>query len=104
MDSFGDRDLGVFVGQSVVEEGATVLTVFHHEDGDWSFASGEEQTEADVVLVHLGHLLDADPALASLADLPRGWTAWRDDSQGEWVREPTPPDHPTLKDADVLDV
>ena len=66
------------------------LVVSHTDDGLWLVADGiHEPDDSDALrLVHLGHLVDQDPTLRELADLPRGVQAVRDSVGGPWVREP----------------
>jgi hypothetical protein len=54
--------LGVFSSRLVMEDQMPVLLVFH-EDGDWQFLSSHEEHEDEIVLIHLGHVLDWDSSL-----------------------------------------
>jgi hypothetical protein len=80
-----------------MDENEPILLVFHDEDGDWEFLSSYEEHADEVVLVHLGHVLEWDPTVSVLEDLPKGWKAWRWSVEDEWVREPTPPDQPSVE-------
>ncbi len=42
---------------------------------------------ADAVLGSLAAMVQRDPTLAQLADLPVGWSATRDSATGPWKRE-----------------
>lgn len=95
MPTFPDLKLGVFTS-TLVREGHPVLLVFHDEDGDWQFLSSKEEREDECVLAHIGHLLDSDTSLETVADLPPGWKAWRLSVVDDWVREPTPADQPGI--------
>ena len=44
----------------------------------------------DGVTASLASILRGDRDLEALADLPRGWIAWREDDSSEWMREPHP--------------
>jgi hypothetical protein len=68
------------------------LLVFHDNDGHSQFHASTERQPDEIVVVHVAHLVDSDPALHEVADLPVGWKAWRDDAKGPWHREPTPED------------
>jgi len=59
-------------------------------DGDWQVLCGTTLAVEDARLVHFGHLVELTPSLASLADLPRGWSAARctDAGPDEWHRHP----------------
>jgi hypothetical protein len=81
-------DLFVLTTQPVLD-GAPIRVVSHDEDdGGWQFLCGTTLEAADGRVVHLDHMLDTSPALATMADLPLGWTAsWCDDHQ-DWHRQP----------------
>jgi hypothetical protein len=63
---------------------------------DWQFLSSKEEAAVEIVLAHLSHLLDADATLDEIADLPRGWKAWRWSVGDDWIRETTPEDQPEI--------
>ena len=63
---------GVFTTQPVLD-GARVRDVHHDRDGDWQVLCGTTLAEEDPRIMHVPHLGEMDPSLASLADLPRGW-------------------------------
>jgi predicted adenylyl cyclase CyaB len=78
---------------------SSILLVTHDaEDGAWQFLDGEHVFEEDGALVALGEMVVFDPSLAVLADLPRGWFAWRPDRDHPWARgqgeEPPAPGRP----------
>jgi hypothetical protein len=70
-----------------------ILLVTHDaEDGNWQFLDGEQVFEEDGVVVQLGEMVQFDPSLSSLADLPTGWYAWRPGPGEPWNRaEGEPP-------------
>lgn len=77
--------------QAHVSVGAhPVLLVIHDEDGAWQMLDGSPEPR-DLLTDRLHHLVDADPTLASIADLPRGWRAWRTKEGYKWHREVNPP-------------
>jgi hypothetical protein len=94
--AFDDEELGVFSSRLVMDGRKPILLVFHEEDGDWQFLSSYEEHEDEIVLLHLGHVLDWDSTLRALEDLPGGWKAWRESVADEWVRAPTPADQPQI--------
>ena len=93
--SFDDSQLRVYTS-TIVSGGAPVLLVFHDDDGDWQFLASTERQADEIAVAHIGHLLDADSTLHQLADLPRGWKAWRETASDPWEREPTPDDQAEL--------
>jgi len=82
----------VFASVRVLRQALPVLMVSHDDDGDWVFSCGTTGEPAHTHDACLGCLVDADPRLAELADLPRGWLAYRLDPAGRWERGPLPDD------------
>jgi hypothetical protein len=82
----------VFASVRVLQLGYAILMVCHDDDGDWVFSCGTTSESAHAVVTCLGCLVEADPSLAALADLPRGWLAYRLDPAAEWERGPLPDD------------
>lgn len=80
-------DTAVFTTQRVLD-GAPVRDVYHDQDGDWQILCGTTLATADARVVHLGQLVELVPALADLADLPRGWWAGPADEPERWRRRP----------------
>jgi len=76
----------------VFREGLPVLLVTHDWDGDWQILCGTT-TEADqAMVVCLGCAYQRDPSIGQLADMPRGWRAWRSDARSLWERERMEPE------------
>ncbi len=61
-----------------------VLVTHDAEDGGWQFLDGEHVFEEDGATVLLGEMVQFDPSLLELADLPAGWYAWRDAPDRHW--------------------
>jgi hypothetical protein len=75
----------------VLDGSKPVLLVTHDEDdGMWQVLCGTTGDPDDCRLVSLEEMLQREPGLAELADLPLGWCAWRETAQSPWVREPSP--------------
>jgi hypothetical protein len=71
-----------------VLEGYPILLVTHDlDDGAWQFLCGTTNDDADGRVVGLGTIVDQDPSVIELADLPRGWRAWRRSPEDSWQRE-----------------
>jgi hypothetical protein len=84
-------NLGVLSVRQIFEAGKPILLVSHDEDGDWQFLDGSDNPRVeDGVLVCLGHVLERDPSVADVHDLPMGWLAWRSAVGASWQREPNP--------------
>jgi hypothetical protein len=75
-----------------VFRGAAIAYVFHDREGTWQFVDAEPWVPDDFVVSHLGHIIEQEPSLAELADLPIGWGASRDGPEGPWIRRPTSPE------------
>jgi hypothetical protein len=86
-------DTLAFVCTHVAEDGETVRFVARepHEDRgeDWSAHCGVDEHEtAQIVLLHLEHVLRSAPSVRLLADLGLGETAWREGPDQPWERAP----------------
>lgn len=91
---FADPQDTVVVTLERILLGASSLALVTHdaEDGGWQFLDGEQVFEEDGVTVLLGEMVQFDPSLLELADLPAGWYAWRAAPDQPWQRaqgEPT---------------
>lgn len=87
------RNCATFTTRQVIYSGKPVLLVTHDaDDGYWQFLDGGDVTAADALIVALHEVVDRDPTLRELADLPLGWRALRDFPGGQWRRELKPPD------------
>jgi hypothetical protein len=90
--TFPDRpDSTAFTTKRVLG-GAAITFVYHDREGTWQFIDAEAWVTDDVVVSHLGHIIEQDPSLEELADLPTGWGASRDGLEATWIRRPTPPE------------
>ena len=50
--------------------------------------TGEIVEVSQAFVVALREMIEHDPSLAILADLPLGWHAWRTDKDSKWERGP----------------
>lgn len=78
-------NLGVFTTQQILE-GAVIRSVFHDYDGDWTFLhhTTDSPDESEAKLVSLALILQLDPSIGELANLPREWSAFRQDRGKAW--------------------
>ena len=82
-----------FVTRGLIEDKNPILFVSHDEDDHgWQFHDSLDAQDKDARIVCLSHVLELDPSMRDLADLPPGWVAWRRDEHSPWVREPAPPE------------
>ena len=80
--------------RDVMEGRSSILLVTHDaDDGCWQFHDGRENpTLGEAVIAALGEVYSVDPTIAALADLPRGWRAWREAPDQPWQREQMAPE------------
>lgn len=76
-----------FTTRQVLEGVSPVLEVYHDHDGDWQFLCGGTPETSDLKLVCLGCMVERDPTLLQLADMPPGWSATRATPTEGWSRE-----------------
>jgi hypothetical protein len=77
---------GITLGR-ILRGTCPLLLVTHDEDdGSWQFLDGEHVFEEDAAVVFLGEMVQFDPSLIGLADLPAGWYAWRRHPDQPWPR------------------
>ena len=84
-------NVAVLTTRSIVEDGAWIAFVSHdEEDGAWQFhdAARAPARMEDARLVSLRGMVERDPSLRELADLPEGWQAERDAPGAAWRRSP----------------
>jgi predicted adenylyl cyclase CyaB len=91
MDStwpFGEpEETEVITLERILRGESSVLLVTHdEEDGAWQFLDGEHVFEDDGAVVRLGEMVQFDPSLGPLGDLPAGWYAWRPSPGRPWQR------------------
>jgi hypothetical protein len=83
------HNLAVISNRKVIFGGEWIALVSHDEDdGGWQFLSHEISPfrEGDAVIVSLQKILQIDPSVAELADLPLGWRARRRSRDSPWHR------------------
>jgi hypothetical protein len=80
------RGTRAFVTAGVQENLASVQSVLRDEDGDWQLFDAPEDTPGEPLLLHLFHVLDADPSVLEVLDLAPGEAADRASPGDAWVR------------------
>ena len=71
--------------EAVTKGKKPILLVSHSsEDHSWAFLTGELFSMEDAQLVALKEIVELDPTLAAIADLPPGWSAKRQGVEYEW--------------------
>ena len=76
-----------YVCNHVFDQTRPILLV-SRPDGDWCFLCGGDHPddESAYKVVGIGHVLDQDPSLRLLDDLPPNWEAERTTIGQPWVR------------------
>jgi hypothetical protein len=75
--------------RSIVFAGAPILLVCHDEDDHaWQSLGGEDFDETDAAVVAMEEIVDRDPSVSEVADLPPGRIAWRERVGDAWERQP----------------
>ncbi|MGX8010320.1 hypothetical protein ACVDG8_015830 [Mesorhizobium sp. ORM8.1] len=90
------RNVAVLSDRSIFKRGDWIAYVVHEADdddnyndegGSWQFHSSDKQNrECEVMLVGLEQVVRLDESLLALADLPKGWHAWRTSKLSPWQR------------------
>jgi hypothetical protein len=80
-------NVAVFTVRRILEGGRPIIHVCHDdEDGAWQFHDGGPPTMDQAMIVSLHCMLNHDPTIAELADLPCGWEAKRTGPGKPWKR------------------
>jgi hypothetical protein len=75
--------------RSIVFDGAPVLHVTHDlDDHGWQFLGAEDADAKDAAVVALVEIVERDPSVREVADIPPGWHAWRQSPSSPWQRAP----------------
>lgn len=75
--------------RQIVFDGAPILHVTHDaDDHGWQFLTLDDVREEDAAVVLLSEIVNLDPSVLSVANIPPGWHAWRQSVDHEWQREP----------------
>ena len=81
------RRVAVVTTRAIVVEKRPILRVSHDDDdGGWQFHTGDLVRIADAMVLALEEIVDLDPSVEELADLPLGWIATRASASSPWVR------------------
>ena len=79
-------NLAVITTKAIAARQQPVLLVTHDDDdGTWQFLPLEGELRVlDAAVVGLRSMIERDGTLAQLANLPRGWRAWRESPNDPW--------------------
>lgn len=79
-------DAGAYCTAEVAQGRLPVLQVTHDADGGWQFLDATTDMPGKCVLRSVRAMVSADPTLAQVGDLPRGWSALRSAVGATWQR------------------
>jgi len=73
--------------RQVLDDGFPILRVTHYsDDHSWAFVCGTTDDVADGRVIGMSCAIELNPTLREIADLPPGWTAWRETVGSVWHR------------------
>ena len=82
------RNCGTLTMRQVLDGSEPILLVSHDaDDHGWQFIGISDATVADGRIVCLEDMVQLDPTVLEVADLPPGWQAVRDKIGGSWTRK-----------------
>lgn len=85
------KGLPAVVQTTVLNGELPAFEVLHDDEGYWLVGDGvnDPNVEGAAVLAHMAHVVQHNPRVVEVADLPRGSCAqWCDDDGGHWHRGP----------------
>ncbi|HET7857400.1 MAG TPA: hypothetical protein VFL41_13165 [Gaiellaceae bacterium] len=85
------KDHTVYTTRFVLEEDRPILLVSRDPDGEWEFLCTMTDDPKDAREVSLAFIVDQDPRVAEVADLPVAWRAFRDSPESPWLQRPFSP-------------
>jgi hypothetical protein len=81
------RVFGAKTCSHVLDEDRSILLVSREQDGEvLALCGGDDDTAETMRDIPLDKLIDFDPSLIELADMPDGWVAVRESSGDAWAR------------------
>jgi hypothetical protein len=85
------KKAATFTTTHVLNDKKDITHVYHdEEDHGWQFHYAGPKSAADAMLVAMMEIVEYDPSVLEVADLPPGWMAVRDRRGAAWRRMVTP--------------
>jgi len=82
-------DVAAITTRQVIDLNYPIRQVVHYNDDDsWAFMCGTTDKDDDYRVICMAEALKLDDSLRSIADLPPGWSAWRDNKDSPWEKSP----------------
>jgi hypothetical protein len=79
------QNVVVFTTKQVVKDRKPILFVTHDvDDGAWQFHSGDAALSEEIMILALSEIVEIDPSIIELADLPIGYKASRNSPSDSW--------------------
>ncbi|MGQ0533474.1 MAG: hypothetical protein ACT4OF_12400 [Caulobacteraceae bacterium] len=79
------QNVAVFVTSRIIQ-GAAAITYFGHDSDDGAWQFHDSNSQGDPKVVSLKQVVDLDPSVEELYDLPLGWCARRNHRSSPWTR------------------
>jgi hypothetical protein len=80
------KNTAVITTSRVLDEAHPILLVAHDVDGDWQCLCGTTNDSEDGRVVSLATIVEMDPTVAELSNLPIGTRAKRQSAEHRWIR------------------
>ena len=77
-------ETAVLTSKYVVSGNSPIVHIAHHEDGVWEFFGKEIINESEIMVVSLRQIIDIDPTVIQVSDLPIEFSAVRELKEKEW--------------------
>lgn len=85
------RNAAVVTSRQILEGKESILIVSHDQDDHgWQFLGGSVVHENDARVVSFQSVVELDPTITELSELPPGWSAFRSEVGKSWVRSMQP--------------
>ena len=75
----------VLTSKYVISGKSEIIYIAHHEDGMWEFWGKDQIDESEIVVVALENIINLDPTVLEVADLPRQCNALRESRNDKWI-------------------
>ncbi len=78
----------VITNKNIINHSGWIGHVSHDKkDGGWQFLElKNKQSPEDAAVISLEQIIQIDPSVTELVDLPLGWHAWRETKDSPWKR------------------
>jgi hypothetical protein len=87
LTNINDLNKAVFTTVYVLNRISPIVYVSHDADDDWQFFGPEKNVQIDKARVmSLGEIIEMDPTVKELLNMPIGTEAHRKDIGSEWMR------------------